>query len=138
MAVLNSTLNSGGIRNEIARDLIALGGLPFYAIVVIRTTVGMYEDFISRLLIAIVVLYALCYFSKEADKHIARGFILATCTSLHYEHIPFTVFAFILWAIMIYSLYYLKASGRQILTGIAFGVISAAAGYFLTLLIVPA
>ena len=136
MATLNSALNSGGIKNEIARDLIAIGGLPFYALVVIRTTVGMYEDFISRLLISIVVLYVLCHFSKDADKHIARGFILATFTSLHYEHVPFAIFAFIVWAIMIYSLYYLKATQRQIFTGIAFGIISAAVGYFLTLFIV--
>lgn len=136
MATLNSALDSGGFKNEIARDLIALGGLPFYALVVIRTTIGMYEDFISRLLISIIVLYGLCYFSKEADKHIARGFILATFTSLHYEHVPFAIFAFIVWAIMIFSLYYLKATQRQIIMGVAFGIISAAVGYFLTLFIV--
>ena len=137
MSAQSTILISGGLRREIARDLIALGGLPFYFLVVVRTTVGMYEDFISRLIISIIALYLLCRFSPDADKHIARGFILAVFTSLHYEHVPFAIFAFIVWVIMVYALYYLKASARQIFTGVAFGVVSAAVGYFLTLFIVP-
>ena len=126
-----------GLRSEVARDLIALGGLPFYFLVTVRTTVGSFHDFISRLLIAIVALYVLKRFAKGGNLHIARGFILVSFTSLHYEHVPFAIFALIVWALMIYALTYLKVSTREIITGIVLGVASTALGYFLTLLIVP-
>ena len=138
MRVSASLLETGGIKNEIARDLIALGGLPFYFLVIVRTTVGSYHDFLSRLIIALVALYILSRFAKDANWHIARGLILAVFTSLHYQHLPFAVFAFIVWVLMIYSLTYLRVSGRGIVTGVIFGILSSAAGYLLTLLIVPA
>lgn len=136
MNILGSTIETGSIRSEVARDLIALGGLPFYFLIIIRTTIGSYHDFLFRLLIALVSLYVLTRLVKDANQHIARGFILLVFTTLHYEDLPFTLFAFIVWLIMIYSLTYLKVTGRQIITGITFGVISSALGYLLTLLIV--
>ena len=137
MRISASLSDAGVIKNEIARDLIALGGLPFYILIVVRTTIGSYHDFLFRLLIALVSLFVLTRFIRDANQHIARGLILVVVTSLHYEDLPFTIFAFIVWLIMVYSLTYLKATWKEIVTGIVFGVISTALGYFLTFLIVP-
>lgn len=137
MRISASLSDAGGIKNEIARDLIALGGLPFYILILVRTTIGSYHDFLFRLLIALVSLFVLTKFIKDANQHIARGLILVVVTSLHYEDLPFTIFAFIVWLIMVYSLTYLKVTRKEIVTGIVFGVISTALGYFLTFLIVP-
>ena len=137
MRISASLSETGGIKNEIARDLIALGGLPFYFLVIVRTTIGSYHDFLSRLVVALITLYILSRFLKDSNQHIARGLILATFTSIYYQHLPFAIFAFIVWVLMVYSLYYLKVTGREIVTGVIFGIVSTAAGYFLTLLIVP-
>lgn len=138
MRLSASLSDTGSIKNEIARDLIALGGLPFYLLIIVRTTIGSYHDFLFRLLIALVSLFVLTKFMKDANQHIARGLILVVVTSLHYEDLPFTIFAFIVWLMMVYSLRYLKVTGKDIAMGILFGVISTALGYFLTLLIIPA
>ncbi len=137
MKITGSLLESGGIKNEIARDLIALGGLPFYLLVIARTTVGSYPVFLSRVLIALVVVFILSRLIKNTNLHIARALILVVFTSMFYEALPFTVFAFIVWGAMVYSLTYLKISWREIAMGITFGIISTALGYFLTIFIVP-
>jgi hypothetical protein len=137
MRISDLLLESGGIRNEIARDLIALGGLPFYLLVIARATVGSYHDFLSRLVIALITFYILSRFVKDVNQHIARALILVVFTSLHYQHLPFAIFALIVWAMMIYSLTYLKVSGREIVMGITLGAVSAVLGYLLTFLIVP-
>ncbi len=137
MNISASLPDSDGIKNEIARDLLALGGLPFYFLVIARTTVGSYPVFLSRILIALVVIFILSRVVKSANLHIARALILVVFTSMFYEALPFTVFAFIVWGAMVYSLTYLKVSWRQIALGIAFGIISSVLAYLLTLFIVP-
>jgi hypothetical protein len=137
MNTLSSLAPSGGVKNEIARDLIALGGLPFYFLVIARTTVGSYPIFLSRIVIALVVLFIISRVVKDANLHIARALILAVVTSLFYEALPFTIFALIVWGAMVYSLTYLKVSAREIVKGTALGIVSVTVSYFLTLLILP-
>ena len=42
MNIRDSIRLSGNAKDEIARDLIALGGLPFYLFVLVRSTIGGY------------------------------------------------------------------------------------------------
>lgn len=124
-------------RQEIARDLIALGGLPFYLLVVARSTVGSYYSFLCQVAIALPVLFLLSRVVRGSNPHIARALILVVFTSLFYRALPFTIFAALVWGCMIFSLMYLKVSTGEILKGIALGAASAAVSYALTLLIVP-
>ena len=132
------TLNlSENMKDEIARDLIALGGLPFYFLVLVRSTIGGYHSFLSHVAVALPVLYLLSKAVKGSNLHIARGFILVIFTSIFYSALPFTVFSILVWCGMIYSLTYLKVGAGEILKGIALGVVSVVISYSLTLLIVP-
>ena len=128
---------SGNAKEEIARDIIALGGLPFYFLVLVRASIGGYLSFLSHVAVALPVLYLLSRLVRGVNLHIARALILVVFTSVYYKALPFTVFSVLVWCGMIYSLTYLKAGPREILKGIALGVVSVIISYSLTLLIVP-
>lgn len=123
-------------KKEIARDLLALGGIPFYFIVVIRAIIGKYTPFVYQLVITLVVLVILSLIFKNSNQHIARGLILVFFTSLFYKDMLFTIFASLLWLFMILSLFYLKVKIKEIVKGVSFGVISTTMGYYLTLLLI--
>lgn len=137
MNIRDSLRLSKNAKDEAARDLIALGGLPFYFLVLVRSTIGGYLSFLSHVAVALPVLYLLSRAVRGSNLHIARGFILVIFTSIFYSALPFTVFSILVWCGMIYSLYYLKTGARDILKGIALGVASVIISYSLTLLIVP-
>lgn len=117
---------------EIARDILALGSIPFYFIVIVRAIVGDYAPFIYQLVFALLALFLLCEMNKKANQHIARGLILAVFTSLFYKDTIYTVFAFALLIAMIFSLHYLKTDKKEILNGLIFGAISSAVSYYAT------
>ncbi len=94
---------SGNMKEEIARDLIALGGLPFYFLVLVRASIGGYLSFLSHVAIALPVLYLLSRAVRGSNLHIARALILVVFTSVYYKALPFTVFSFLVWGVMIYS-----------------------------------
>jgi len=137
MNIRDSIRLSGDAKEEIARDIIALGGLPFYSLVLVRASIGGYLSFLSHVAVALPVLYLLSRLVRGVNLHIARALILVVFTSVYYKALPFTVFSVLVWCGMIYSLTYLKAGPREILKGIALGVASVIISYSLTLLIVP-
>ncbi len=137
MNIRDSLNLSRSARDEIARDLIALGGLPFYFLVLVRSTIGGYLSFFSHVVIALPVLFLISRAVKGSNLHIARGFILVIFTSIFYKALPFTIFSILVWCVMIYSLVYLKTGTREILKGIALGVVSVIISYSITLLIIP-
>lgn len=137
MNILDSLNISKNTKEEVARDLIALGGLPFYLLVIARSTIGSYYPFLSQVLIALPVLFLMSKAVKNSNLHIARGFVLVIFTSIFYEALSFTVFSIFLWGCMIFSLIYLKVDTKEIMKGVALGVVSVVISYSLTLLIIP-
>ncbi len=126
----------GNVKHEIARDVIALGGLPFYFLVLVRAAIGDYLSFLVQVAAALPVLYLLSKVVGGSNLHIARALILVVFTSVFYDALPFTVFSTLVWCGMIYALFYLKAGTGKILKGIALGILSVALSYAFTLLII--
>jgi hypothetical protein len=137
MSISESLRLSVHTKEEIARDVIALGGLPFYSLVLVRAAIGDYLSFLVQVGAALPVLYLLSKVVRGANLHIARALILVVFTSVFYDALPFTVFSTLVWCGMIYALFYLKAGTGEILKGIALGIVSVALSYAFTLLIVP-
>lgn len=137
MSAANSVVLCAGTRQEIFRDVVALGGLPFYLLVAARAAIGPYPAFLSQVVIALPVLILLARLVRGSNLHIARALILVVFTSIFYKSPQFTIFAALVWAGMIFSLVRLKVPTEEIVKGIAIGAVSIAAGYLLTLLIVP-
>jgi uncharacterized membrane protein YccC len=65
----------------------------------------------------------------KGDLRAGIGFILVTFVSLYYRNALFTVFAAIVYAAVIISLFYLKRERGKIFKGILLGGISTGIGY---------
>ena len=122
-------------KKEIARDLIALGSIPFYAIILIRAIIGEYQPFINQLVIAIVFVGLLSLFIKKVDYYLTRGVVLVIFASLYYNVILFTVFAILIFLGMVVSSYYRKTKIKNIVNGCVIGVVISLVSYYLSLLI---
>jgi len=122
-------------KKEIARDIIALGSIPFYFIVIIRAIIGKYAPFVYQLLFALIILLILYQFIRF-NQYIARGLILVVFTSAFYNIMLYTIFTALLWICMILSLVYLKVKGSEIIKGALLGLISTGISYYLTTLFI--
>tara|TARA_Y100000310_G_C20640422_1_gene793592 strand:+ start:354 stop:731 length:378 start_codon:yes stop_codon:yes gene_type:complete len=117
-------------KKEVARDLIALGGIPFFGLVIIRSLIGEFMTFFYQLIIALVVSLILAYILKRTNQPMARGIILIVFTSLYYQHNLFTAFAILLGLLILGSLVYSKVEKNSIVKGIIVGVVSVLVAYF--------
>ena len=70
-------------------------------------------------------------FRFKAEVHAGLGFILLVLISLYYKNMFFTIFAVLVYIILILSLFYLKAGKARILMGILAGAVSTAIGYYI-------
>ncbi len=118
---------------EQARDLIAVGSIPFLALTVARVSV-ITAYYPMQFIISSILFFILKMIFK-AELHAGIGFILVTFISLFYRSALFTIFASIVYAGVIISLFYLKRDTRLIVKGILLGMISAGMGYIIVRLI---
>ena len=118
---------------EIARDLLALGSIPFYFLVVIRAVIGKYNVFVYQMVIAAIVIFILYFIIKNSNLHIGRALVILVFTSLFYKEVLFTTFAALIWILLLVSAYYLKRSFGFVLRGILIGILSSLAGYYGTM-----
>jgi len=118
---------------ETARDLIALGSIPFLLLTIVRVSTGL-AYYPLQFIISSVLFFILRMIFK-AELHAGLGVILLTFTSIFYRSALFTAFALIVYAGIIVSLFYLKRDKTGILKGILLGSISAGIGYFIVRLI---
>ena len=115
---------------EIARDLLALGSIPFYFLVVIRAIIGNYNLFVYQMLIAAAAIFILYFVIKDSSMRIARALVALVFTSLFYKEMIFTVFASLIWILLLVSAYYLKRKIGSILRGIIIGLLGSLIGYY--------
>ena len=118
---------------ETARDLIALGSIPFLLLTIVRVSTG--PAYYPLQFIISSVLFFILRMIFKAELHAGLGVILVTFTSIFYRSALFTAFALIVYAGIIVSLFYLKRDKTGILKGILLGSISAGIGYFIVRLI---
>lgn len=115
---------------EIARVLLALGSIPFYFLVVIRAIIGKYDIFVYQMLIAGISIFILYFIIKDSNMHIARSFVVVIFTSLFYKEMLYTVFAFLVWVLLVASGYYIKRNIGSLFRGIIIGIMSSLLGYY--------
>ena len=118
---------------EQASDLIAIGSIPFLVLTIARVSV-ITAYYPMQFIISSILFFILKMIFK-AELHAGIGFILLTFVSLFYHNLLFTIFALIVYAGIIVSLFYLKRDRRQILKGILLGMISTGIGYIIIRLI---
>ena len=115
---------------EIARDLLALGSIPFYFLVVIRAIIGRDYAFLYEMIIAAAIIFILNFIIIDANMYIARSFVVLVFTSLFYKETVFTVFAAVIWILLLISAFYSKRKFGSIIRGVLIGAISCIIGYY--------
>lgn len=115
---------------EIARDLLALGSVPFYFLFIIRAIIGKYNVFIYEMVIAVIAIFILYFIIKGSNMHVARSFVAVIFSSLFYKDVIYTFFAGLMWILLLISAYYIKRKISHIFRGIIIGVLSTLAGYY--------
>jgi hypothetical protein len=117
------------IIGELARDLIALGGLPFFLLVIIRVSINPDFHYIFQFVIAGILFFIMKFFFKY-EIHSGLALILLLFIGNYYWDLKFMIFATLMYFLLIASLFYLKKNNKEILKGILFGGISSAISYF--------
>ena len=117
---------------EIERDLLALGSIIFYFLVIGRALVGPFWILFTQLVTAAVIFLIFEMIIKDFEKYIARGLIL---TNLYYESILFLIFSSIILLLMMISSFKLGNEIKKIMIGIFIGTASSISSYFGTLIL---
>jgi hypothetical protein len=118
---------------ESARDTIALGSIPFLLLTIARVSV-VANYYVMQFIISSALFLILRKIFK-AELHAGIGLILLAFTSIFYHHVLFTVFALVVYAGMVVSLFILDKNKIEILKGVLFGTVSVAATYLVVRLI---
>ena len=114
---------------ELARDFIAIGSIPFLVLTIVRVAT-MSPYYPMQFIISSCLFFILRWIFK-AELRAGIGFILLVFTSLFYKTWLFAVFAVLVYAGVIISLFYLHRDRREVFKGIFLGVLSAGIGYAL-------
>lgn len=123
-------LSQGWIQ-EVERDVMALGGVVFYVLVVGRALVGPYWDLAVPLLVlgaALLVGYPLL---RTTDLYLTRGLVVAVLVSRHYEDPVFATFAAVIYGLMTFFAPRLGHSAPSITRGVALGAAASGVGWVL-------
>ena len=115
---------------ESARDLVALGSIPFYLLVVARSIIGSYYAFVYQMIIAAISIFILYFLIKNSSMHVARSLVVVVFTSMFYKEAVFTAFAALVWILLLFAAYYVKRKIGHVIRGIIIGVLSALIGYY--------
>jgi len=117
-------------KKEVARDLIALGSIPFYFLVIARSLVGKYFLFTYPLIIGLLFLFLISLFFKKFNPYLSRVFVLIVFTILFYNDMIYSIFAIIAGVLLLVSLFYLKKPKKDIGFGLVFGIIASLIAYY--------
>lgn len=128
----NQYMKNGWLK-ELARDLIAFGSIPFLIITIVR--VSMITAYYPMQFIISSALFFILTAIFKGELHAGIGIILVTFISIFYHSMLFLVFALLIYAGIIISLFYIGRDRRQILKGILLGVVSTGIGYIIVRLI---
>ena len=116
-------------KHELARDVIALGSIIFFILVVIRIWLLNDQAYLFQITIAGVLFIILALFFKSSI-YSGLALIVLFRTSSYYNDVRYTIFATLAYIGLLYSLIYLNKSKKKILLGIVLGLVSAWVGNF--------
>ncbi|MFH1451590.1 MAG: hypothetical protein ABIF88_00245 [archaeon] len=107
---------------ETCRDLISLGSIPFFILVLARVYLIHKPDYFSQFLIA-GVFFLVFYFIFRYNLYSGLALIVLVFTSLYYDDFTYTIFGSVAYILILGSLFYLKFDWKKILLGVLFGAI---------------
>ncbi|MFC1685853.1 hypothetical protein ACFLZZ_02400 [Nanoarchaeota archaeon] len=122
-------------KKEVARDILAIAGVPFFLVILARAFVGPYWNFVYQLSIAGVILLLFWMFFKKSNYYLSRGMVLWVFSSLFYQDANYTVFTLLVLLGLFGSLVYLKTKKAEMMNGFIVGAVVCFVTYYLTPLV---
>ena len=119
-------------KKEVSRDLLALGSIVFFVVVLARSLIGPYWPFVTQLVIAAVILFLVYLFYKKADYYSARALILVVFTILFYKDLVYSIFALVVMVLILISSYYVGNKVKSIVYGVVFSIVASVISYYLS------
>lgn len=117
---------------ETARDIIALAGLPFYLIAIIRISLAEHKVYTWQLIIGLVIIYILYFlFRKTPNTYASLATPLLIFTNLFYNNTRYLIFSGILFLLLLIALWYLGNKKKNIFLGMFTGGIASLGSYYL-------
>jgi len=114
-----------------ARDLVAIGGIPFFLLVLARVYMLHKPEYFSQFVISGVV-FLLIFILLRQNIYSGLGLITLIFTSLYYNDFIFTIFGAIAYVLLIGGLFYLKEDLKKIILGILVGFVGIGASYLIS------
>lgn len=112
---------------ELARDIIALGSIPFFLLVIIRIWLLNNNSYLLQIIISGVLFLILSYFFK-ANFYAGLAWIVLFFTSKYYTDLRYSFFAILIYLSLLLSLIYLNKEKKKIVFGVLFGIICSLIG----------
>lgn len=117
-------------KKELARDFIALGGLPFFTIVLVRVYILSQPTYFYQFLVA-GGLFLVAFLFLKQNIYSGLALIALFFTAKHYQDNQYTFFGSLIYLGLLFSLNYLGKDKKKIV----FGVIIGAIAIFITKLV---
>ena len=111
-----------GWLKTVARDIVAVGGVPFFILVLVRVWLLDNPVYFSQFVIA-GVLFLGAFFLFKQNVYAGLGLIVLVFTSIYYADNTYTVFVAVAYVLLLVGLFYLKEDWKKILLGIVVGAV---------------
>lgn len=118
------------IVKESARDLISLGSIPFFILVLIRVMMLNKPTYFWQFVISGLIFLVIWFFSK-INLYAGLALIIVVFTNLYYQDIKYEIFSILAYVLLLGSLIYLETNKKQIFLGILIGGVSSLITYFI-------
>ncbi|MBT7102186.1 hypothetical protein HN935_01610 [archaeon] len=126
-------MKEDGWLKVLARDLIALGGLPFFVLVLVR--VWMLDNMAYFLQFAIAgVIFGLLFLFVKQDVYAGLGLIVLVFTSLYYGDFLYSVFGSVAYCLLLVSLFYLERDWKRVIFGVLIGAVGSGVSFIYPIL----
>ncbi len=106
---------------EVARDIIALGGLPFFILVLTRVWILDNPEYFLQFFIAGII-FGLVYLWLRQDSYAGLSLIAVFFTSLYYEDFLYISVVGVTYLLLLGSLIYLGRDWKKVGFGVLIGI----------------
>jgi len=112
----------------VARDIVAIGGVPFFILVLVRVYLLNNPVYFSQFVVSGVVFLGTWFLFKQ-NIYAGLGLIVLVFTSMYYSNNTFTIFGVIAYVFLLGGLFYLKENIKKIFLGIVVGALGVGVSY---------
>ena len=120
---------------DIARDLIALGGLPFFILVLVRVYILNKPEYFAQF-VAAGLIFILISLLIRTSFYAGLGLVILAFTNLYYQDMKFGIFSVIAYILLLASLVYLEKPKKDIIKGVVLGALATGIAYYAVKLLI--